>query len=64
MTLCIEIDLADEIGRIVGVDPRQKVTCGEAVVAMVLSGIPQQGRRTECGTRDGKSMEVSQNKHN
>jgi len=27
-------DQADEIDRIVGVDPRQKVTCGEAVVAI------------------------------
>ena len=36
-TVCKEIGLADEIDRIVGVDPRQKVTCGEAVVAMVLN---------------------------
>ena len=36
-TVCKEIGLADEINRIVGVDPRQKVTCGEAVVAMVLN---------------------------
>nr|QNO53012.1 hypothetical protein PNHJDAII_00016 [Methanosarcinales archaeon ANME-1 ERB6] len=35
--VCKEIDLAGEIDRIVGVDPRQKVTCGEAVVAMVLN---------------------------
>jgi len=33
-TVCKEIGLADEIDRIVGVDPRQKVTCGEAVVAI------------------------------
>ncbi|RJS69099.1 DUF4277 domain-containing protein [Methanophagales archaeon] len=33
-TVCKEIGLADEINRIVGVDPRQKVTCGEAVVAI------------------------------
>jgi len=32
--VCREINLADEIDRIVGVDPRQKVTCGEAVVAI------------------------------
>ena len=31
--------LADEINRIVGVDPRQKVTCGEAVVAMILNAL-------------------------
>ena len=37
--VCREIDLAGEIGRIVGVDPRQKVTCGEAVVAMVLNAL-------------------------
>ena len=36
-TVCREFGLADEIDRIVGVDPRQKVTCGEAVVAMVLN---------------------------
>jgi len=38
-TVCKEIGLADEIDRIVGVDPRQKVTCGEAVVAMVLNAL-------------------------
>jgi len=38
-TVCREIGLADEIDRIVGVDPRQKVTCGEAVVAMVLNAL-------------------------
>ena len=32
-------DQADEINRIAGVDPRQKVTCGEAVVAMVLNAL-------------------------
>ena len=37
--MCKKIGLADEINRIVGVDPRQKVTCGEAVVAMVLNDI-------------------------
>ena len=37
--MCKEIGLADEIDRIVGVDPRQKVTCGEAVVAMVLNAL-------------------------
>jgi hypothetical protein len=37
--ICREIDLAGEIDRIVGVDPRQKVTCGEAVVAMVLNAL-------------------------
>ena len=37
--VCKEIDLAGEIDRIVGVDPRQKVTCGEAVVAMVLNAL-------------------------
>jgi transposase len=38
-TVCREIGLADEIDRIVGVDPRQKVTCGGAVVAMVLNAL-------------------------
>ena len=37
--VCREIDLAGEIDRVVGVDPRQKVTCGEAVVAMVLNAL-------------------------
>jgi len=32
-TVCKEIGLADEIDRIVGVE-RQKLTCGEAVVAI------------------------------
>ncbi len=31
--VCREIDLSGEIDRIVGVDPRQKVTCGEAANA-------------------------------
>ncbi len=38
-TVCKEIGLANEIDRIVGVDPRQKVTCGEAVTAMVLNAL-------------------------
>jgi transposase len=38
-TVCREIGLAEEIDRIVGVDPRQKVTCGEAVTAMVLNAL-------------------------
>lgn len=38
-TVCKEIDLAGEIDRIVSVDPRQKVTCGKAVVAMVLNAL-------------------------
>ena len=33
-TVCKEIDLADEIDGVVSVDSRQKVTCGEAVVAI------------------------------
>ena len=37
--VCREIDLAGEIDGIVGVNPRQKVTCGEAVVAMVLNAL-------------------------
>ena len=32
-------DQADEINRVVGVDPRQKVTCGEAIVAMILNAL-------------------------
>jgi hypothetical protein len=43
-TVCREIGLACEIDRIVGVDPRQKVTCGEAVVAMVLNTLGFVGR--------------------
>lgn len=35
--VCREINLASEIDRIIGVDPRQKVSCGEAVMAMVLN---------------------------
>ena len=38
-TVCKEIGLAEEINRIVGVDPRQKVTCGEAVVGMILNAL-------------------------
>ena len=38
-TVCREINLAGKIDRIVGVDPRQKVTCGEAVAAMVLNAL-------------------------
>ncbi|HDS46038.1 MAG TPA: DUF4277 domain-containing protein [Methanomicrobia archaeon] len=34
-----EIGLVEEIDRSLGVDPRQKVTCGEAVVAMVLNAL-------------------------
>ena len=37
--VCREINLVGEIDRIVGVDPRQKVTCDEAVVAMVLNAL-------------------------
>jgi transposase len=35
--VCDEIRLQKEIDNIIGVDPRQKVTCGEAVKAMVLN---------------------------
>jgi transposase len=37
--VCKEIGLAEEIDKIVGVDPRQKVTCGEATVAMLLNAL-------------------------
>jgi transposase len=37
--VCREVGLANEIESIVGVDPRQRVTCGEAVVAMVLNAL-------------------------
>jgi transposase len=37
--MCREIGLAEEIDSALGVDPRQKVTCGEAVVAMVLNAL-------------------------
>lgn len=35
--VCREIHLVEIIDEIVGVDPRQKVTCGEAVLAMILN---------------------------
>ena len=38
-TVCRGIGLVEEIDSIIGVDPRQKVTCGEAVVAMVLNAL-------------------------
>ena len=38
-TVCKEIGLTDEINGVVGVDPRQKVTCGEAVIAMILNAL-------------------------
>ena len=47
-TVCKEIGLADEINRIVGVDPRQKVTCGEAVVAMILNALGFVDRHCTC----------------
>lgn len=37
--VCREIGLAEKIDKVLGVDPRQKVTCGEAVVAMVLNAL-------------------------
>jgi hypothetical protein len=37
--VCKEIGLADQIDQILGVDPRQEVICGEAVVAMVLNAL-------------------------
>lgn len=37
--VCKKIGLVEEINCIVGVDPRQKVTCGQAVVAMVLNAL-------------------------
>jgi len=37
--VCNEIKVAEEIDRIIGVDPRQNVTCGQAVVAMVLNAL-------------------------
>lgn len=37
--VCKEIKVAEEIDRIIGVDLRQKVTCGQAVVAMVLNAL-------------------------
>lgn len=38
-TLCKEIELVKEIDKIVGVKDRQKVTTGEAVMAMVINGL-------------------------
>jgi len=35
--VCHEIHLVETIDEIVGVDPRQKVTCGEVVLAMILN---------------------------
>lgn len=37
--VCKEITVAEEIDRIIEVDPRQKVTCGQAVVAMILNAL-------------------------
>jgi len=37
--VCREINLQEEIDSVIGVDPRQKVTCGQAVVAMVLNAL-------------------------
>lgn len=37
--VCNEIKVAEEIDRIIGVDPRQIVTCGQAVVAMILNAL-------------------------
>jgi len=37
--VCREINLQGEIDSIIGVDPRQKVTCGQAVKAMVLNAL-------------------------
>jgi transposase len=37
--ICKEIKIAEEIDRIIEVDPRQKVTCGQAVVAMILNAL-------------------------
>ncbi|RLF60027.1 MAG: hypothetical protein DRN27_00765 [Thermoplasmata archaeon] len=35
--VCNEIQLEEEINKITGIDPRQKVTCGQAVKAMTLN---------------------------
>jgi transposase len=35
--VCNEIKLEQEINKIIGIDPRQKITCGQAVKAMVLN---------------------------
>lgn len=37
--VCNEIKVAEKIDRILEVDPRQKVTCGQAVVAMILNAL-------------------------
>lgn len=37
--VCKEIKVAEEIDRIIGVDPRQNVTCRQAVVAMILNAL-------------------------
>ena len=37
--VCKEIHLQEEIDNILGIDPRQKVTCGQAVKAMVLNSL-------------------------
>jgi len=37
--LCKEIELIEEIDKIVGVNDKQKVTTGEAVMAMVINGL-------------------------
>ena len=35
--VCNEIQLEEEINKIIGIDPRQKVTCGQAVKAMIIN---------------------------
>ncbi len=35
--VCNEIQIEEEINKIIGIDPRQKVTCGQAVKAMTLN---------------------------
>ena len=37
--VCDEIGLVEEIDKIVGVNDKQKVTTGEAVMAMVINGL-------------------------
>ncbi|MEA1945522.1 MAG: DUF4277 domain-containing protein, partial [Euryarchaeota archaeon] len=37
--VCNEIELVEEIDKIVGVSDKQKVTTGEAVMAMIMNGL-------------------------
>ena len=37
--ICSEMNIAGEMDSAIAIDPRQKVTCGQAVIAMVLNSL-------------------------